>query len=519
MAASPETPVPSPDKIQQPTHLVLAAVATIMLVAALGQTIVTTVIPTIVAELGGLEYLTWVITAYLLASTVGAPIYGKLGDLYGRKIVLQAGVLIFLAGSVVCGLAFDMTVLVIGRAIQGFGGGGLMVVAMAVVADVLPARERGKAQGLLGGVFGVATVIGPLIGGFLAENLSWHWIFFVNLPVGITALIVLAAVLKPTGRRIKHRIDYAGAALLATILSSIVLIASLGGRNFAWDSWQIILLGSILIAAIIAFVLVERAASEPVLPLDLFAINNFVVSNSVGFIIGIVMFGTITFMPLYLQLVKGVSPAVSGMLVLPLMFGLIGSSALAGRIMSATGKYRWMPIASTAVLAIASLLFTTLSPETDIWTVMAFLLITGVGVGPVMAIGVTAVQNAVPVRHLGVGTASVNMFRLTGGALGTAVFGAIFATGLSASLSGLMPGASGVGSLSAEQVEALPVGIRDQVLHAITDALHPMFWTGVALSLLAVGIALLLREHPLSDQLHGPSAEAPAGADPMPSAK
>ena len=344
-----------------PVRLIILAAASVLFVASLGQTIVSTALPIIVGDLGGLDHITWVITAYLLASTVGAPICGKLGDLYGRKVVLQVAIALFLAGAVLAGLAQDMAQMVAGRAVQGLAGGGLIVVSMALVADVLPPRDRGRVQGWLGGVFGVSTVIGPLLGGFIVERLSWHWVFFVNLPVGLLALGVLSAVLRSPAERVRHRIDYAGAILLATLLSSTVLVANMGGTAFGWTSPQVLALGAVAVGSLLAFVAVESRAAEPILPLSLFKINNFLVANAVGFLVGCAMFGTITFLPLYLQTVKGVSPATSGLFLVPMMAGLIGGSMLAGRQMSRTGRYKRLPILSTAVLAAAMLVMSTLA--------------------------------------------------------------------------------------------------------------------------------------------------------------
>lgn len=491
----------------QPVRLILTAVATVLFLASLGQTVVSTALPVIVADLGGMEHVTWVITAYLLASTIGAPVFGKLGDMFGRKIVMQVGIAIFLTGSVVSGLAWNMWLIVLGRAVQGFGGGGLIVVAMALVADVLPARERGKVQGLLGAVFGISTVVGPLLGGFVVQQLNWHWIFFLNLPVGLVALLVLGVALRGSKKRQKRRVDYAGAALLAAFLSAAVLVSSIGGSIQPWSSVPVLTLIALGLVALAGFVLVEARAQEPILPLSLFANNNFLVVNAVGFLVGTAMFGAITFLPLFLQVVKGVSPATSGLFLLPMMAGLISTSALAGQWMTRTGRYKLLPILSTAVLAAGMLLLSTLSLATPLWQVACFMLVTGIGIGPVMSIGVAAVQNAVPVAMLGVATASANMFRLIGGSLGTAAFGAMFAAGLA----GRMPrtlgaaaretgadGSVGLSMLDARAVAALPPGLRESVLDNFSQALHPVFLVAAGLGLLASFLSMLLRELPLS---------------------
>lgn len=487
---------------ERPVRLVIAAAAAVLFLASLGQTIVSTALPIIVGDLRGLDHITWVITAYLLASTVGAPICGKLGDMYGRRVVLQGAIAMFLLGSVVCGLAGSMAQMVAGRAIQGLAGGGLIVVSMAVVADVLPPRDRGRAQGALGGVFGVSTVIGPLIGGFIVQNLSWHWVFFVNLPVGLVALGVLAAVLPGRADAVRHRIDYAGAALLATLLSATVLLANLGGTAYPWASAPIVGLGVVAALALGAFVAVEMRAPEPILPLSLFGINNFVVANSVGFLVGCAMFGTITFMPLYLQTVQGVSPATSGLFLVPMMAGLIGTSIVAGQVMSRTGRYRRLPILSTAVLTVAMLLMATLSSGTPLWLITVYMLLTGIGIGPVMSVGVAAIQNAVPASMLGVGTASANMFRLIGGSLGTSAFGAMFAAGMAARVATLLPGEmAGIGSLDATAVARLPEATRGEVLTAFAQSLQPVFLAAAAMAGLACAISFALRETTMSADL------------------
>lgn len=483
------------------TRIALAAVALTLLFASLGQTIVTTAMPVMAADLGGMDHMTWVITAYLLASTIGAPVAGKLGDLYGRKVVVQAGIFVFLAGATLAGLAQSMGVLIAGRAVQGLGGGGLIVVAMAIVADVLPARQRGQAQGMMGAVFGVSTVIGPLIGGFLVDALSWHWIFFANFPVGLLALVVLHGALPNVKRDTAVRLDVAGAFLLATLLSVAVLVSNLGGTVLPWSSVELIGLAGFGLAALLAFILVERRAAEPVLPMGLFRNNTFLVVNTVGFMVGVAMFGTITFLPLYLQVVQGVTPAVSGLFLTPMMVGLIASSAGAGRVMSRTGRYKWMPVLSTALLALSMLSLSTLAPGTSLWLVALSMVLVGLGLGPVFSIGVAAIQNDISRDMLGVGTASANMFRLIGGSVGTAGFGALFSANLARNLDGDLPAGagSGIGSISAEMVSHLPLQAQRDVFAGFSDALHPVFWIAAGLAALACLISLRLRDVPMPE--------------------
>lgn len=487
----------------QPVRLILAAVATVLLCASLGQTVVSAALPVIVTDLGGLEHMTWLITAYLLASTVSAPIYGKLGDLFGRKVVIQAGLVVFTLGSLLCAGAQNMGMIVAGRAVQGLGAGGLIVVSMAVVGDILPPRDRGKVQGMLGAVFGLSTVIGPLIGGLLVQTLGWHSIFFVNVPVAVVAFVTLGVALKSRAR-VRRQIDYAGAVLMTMFLSATVLVANIGGSTMPWLSPTVLGLGAAALAALAGFVWREAHATEPVMPLALFRNNNFVVVNLVGFMVGVAMFGAITFVPLFMQTVKGLSPTASGIMLLPMMVGLIGTSALAGRAISRTGRYKLFPILSTGVLAAGMALMSTIAAETPIWRIAIYLFVAGIGIGPVMSTGVTAIQNAVPVSMLGVGTASANMFRMIGGSIGTAAFGAIFAMRLADLLDGQLPdelAQGGLGSLSPAVVNSLPEAARLAITHGFAEALHPIFQTASALALLACLISLALRELPLSTSL------------------
>lgn len=481
----------------------LIAISLILLFASLGQTIVTTAVPVMVADLGGMELMTWVITAYLLASTIGAPVAGKLGDLFGRKVVVQFSILVFLVGATIAGLAQSMGMLVAGRAVQGLGGGALIVLAMALVADVLPPRKRGQAQGMLGAVFGISTLIGPLIGGFLVETLNWHWIFFANFPVGLLALVVLQMALPNARHHETVHLDWIGAMLLAMILSVAVLISNLGGSVLAWSSPELLALIGLGLAAVAGFILAEGRARDPILPLALFANNTFLVVNTVGFLVGVSMFTTITFMPLYLQVVQGISPAVSGLFLTPMMFGLVASSALAGSVMTRSGRYRWMPILSTALLTLAMLSLSILSEGSSLWQIGLSMILVGLGLGPIFSIGVAAIQNDIPSRMLGVGTASANMFRLIGGSVGTAAFGALFSANLARNLAGELPAdvGTGIGSISAEMVSRLPPQTQHQVFEGFSAALHPVFWTAAGLAALACIVSLKLREVPLSDGL------------------
>ena len=505
--AETESGLPDP-KIRR---LTMITVALTLFLASTGQSIVSTALPEIVSDLGGLSYITWVVTAYLLASTIGAPIAGKLGDMYGRKIVLQFGIAIFLVGGWIAGAAWTMPMLVGGRIIQGFGGGSLIVVAMAVVADLLPPRERAKAQGMLSGVFGVSTVLGPLVGGFLVQTVGWHWIFFVNIPFGIAAFTVLSRTLKAPDEQAKHKMDYLGAVLLMALLSSVVLIASLGGSTLAWSSTPMLVLMAVAALAVLGFVLAERRAAEPVLPLDLFRIRNFLAANGVNVLIGMAMFGTISFIPMFLQVVKGVPPAESGVYMIAMMAGLITLSFTAGRVMTYTGRFKFLPNISTVVLAAALLMLSTVGPETPLWQITLNLFFVGVGIGPTMSVGIVAIQTAVPREHLGVGTASANMFRLTGGSVGTSVFGAIFNHGLGEHVQPLLPQIERVQDITTTLVAELEPALQAQVVQGFSDALSPLFLVGAVAAVLACIASLCLEEKGLgpSEPLKRDAEEAP----------
>ena len=489
---------------QPARRLVFGGLLLVMLLAALDQTIVATALPTIVGDLGGLSHISWVVTAYLLAQTAVTPLYGKLGDMYGRKIVLQAGLVVFLLGSALCGLSQNLDELIAFRALQGLGGGGLMVSAQAAIGDVVPPRERGRYTGLFGAVFGLASVAGPLLGGFLTGHLSWRWIFYVNLPLGVLALFVLAATLPAAATRVHHVVDYLGTALLAGGLSAIVLATSLGGNSYAWGSPVIVGMGVGGVLLLLAFVFAERWAREPVLPLRLLANRVFSVTGAVGFVVGFALFGAVTYLPLFLQVVKGASPTGSGLQLLPLMGGLLITSIASGQVITRTGRYKPFPIAGTAVMTLGLYLLSTLSPTSSTPAIFLFMFILGLGLGMVMQVLVLAVQNAVDYSDLGVATSGATLFRSVGGSLGTAALGAIFSNRLSSELKRVSPSGAALHTststqVSPKQIASLPMGLRTSYLHAFTNSLNTVFAVASAVAVAAFALSWFIRQLPLRE--------------------
>jgi EmrB/QacA subfamily drug resistance transporter len=488
-----------------------------MFLAALDQTIVSTALPTIVGDLGGLNHLSWVVTSYLLASTVSTPVYGKLGDMFGRKPVFLAAILIFLAGSMLAGLSQSMAELIGFRALQGIGAGGLMVGAQAIIADIVPPRERGRYMGLIGSVFAVASVAGPLLGGFLVDNLSWRWVFYVNLPVGALAVLIVSTRLHLHTPHTRHRIDYLGTGLLAGGVGALILLTTWGGTQYPWGSSTIVGLGIVGAVLIAVFAWWEQRVTEPILPLHLFRSRVFSVASAMGFTIGMAMFGAIIFIPLFLQIVYAVSPTSSGLRTIPLMAGLLTASILSGRAISRMGRYKAFPIAGTAILVVGMYLLSRLDVGTPSWVASAYMVVVGVGLGLVMQVLVLVVQNDARPQEIGVATSSATFFRSVGGAFGVAIFGTIFASRLSHRLAGLPRSVtahlgSGV-QLNPKQIDQLPSHVRLEVLHAFAHSLHGVFLFGMALAAVPFVLSWFLREVPLRTSI----ARAAEGAPPEPS--
>jgi EmrB/QacA subfamily drug resistance transporter len=487
-------------------RLIFAALLLVLLLASLDQTIVSTALPTIVGDLGGIQHLSWVVTAYLLASTVSGPVYGKLGDLYGRKIVLQTAIVIFLVGSALCGASQNMTELIAFRALQGLGAGGLIVTTIAVVGDIIPPRERGRYQGYFGGVFGISTVIGPLIGGFLVDNLSWRWIFYVNLPIGALALGVIGSAFHARADKVQHKIDYLGAGVLAGGLSAIVLYTSLGGTTYGWSSPEMVATLVVGVVLLVLFPFVERRAAEPILPLELFRNRIFDATSAIGFIVGLALFGAVTFLPFYFQVVKGYSATKSGLLLTPMMAGLLITSILSGNLISRFGRYKPFPIFGTAVMTLGVFLLSRLSVSTPTWQAALFLLILGLGLGSVIQVLVLAVQNAVPYRLLGVATSGSTLSRQIGGSIGVAAFGAIFSNELSNQLASRLPGGAAAHIPKAANpavLAHLPPAIHAQYVASVAAALRPVFVAAAGFTFLAFLLTWLLREIPLRQTAPG----------------
>jgi EmrB/QacA subfamily drug resistance transporter len=483
--------------------LVFSGLMLVMFMAALDGTIVSTALPTIAGDLGGLDKISWVVTAYLLAQTAVCPLYGKLGDQLGRKRVLQAALVIFLAGSALSGQSQSMTELIIFRALQGLGGGGLMVGAQAAIADVVSPRERGRYVGAFGAAFGVATVLGPVLGGALTA-IDWRWIFYVNLPVGVVALVVLQATLPGAGERTQHRIDYLGTALLAGSLSFLIVLTTLGGSTYAWGSPEIVGFGVLSAVLLVGFIVVEQRVAEPVIPPALWRNRVFSVTGGIGLVVGLALFGGTTYIPLFLQVVNGATPTESGLQLLPMMLGLLLTSIGSGQVITRTGRYKPYPIVGCAVMAGGLLLLSTMDASTSGTEASLFMFVFGLGIGLVMQVLVLAVQNAVEYDQLGVATSGSTLFRLIGGSLGTALLGSIFTNGLDDRLAARLPVSGEVKELETSGVDPsavadLPPDIQNAYVDAFAGSLDRVFVVAACLAFAAFVLAWFLEERPLRD--------------------
>jgi EmrB/QacA subfamily drug resistance transporter len=505
-AASVTVQAPGAEEHIERTHaeimVIVTALMLCMLLAALDQTIVSTALPRIASDLHGLSKYSWVATSYLLTSAVATPLYGKISDMFGRKKILQSAIIIFLVGSALCGVSQTMNQLIFFRGLQGIGAGGLMTLVLATVGDVVSPRQRGKYQGYFSAVFAIASVIGPLLGGLFTDHLSWRWVFYINLPIGIFALFAIAARLHLPVKRAQHKIDFIGSGLLTVSVVSLLLATVWGGVNYPWGSSQIIGLFATSIIGTILFVWCEHFAAEPIIPLELFKGSVFRISGILSFLVGMVMFGALIFLPEYQQLVRGDSATKSGLMLLPLVGGLMVASLSAGRLISKFGRYRIFPIIGTILLPISFWLFTHIAVDTSRLYLGIWMVVLGVGIGFVMPVLTLAVQNAVDRKYLGTATSIVTFFRSIGSSLGAAIFGAILTNRLAYHLDHTLPGHVGTSvaknfTSGATSLSQLPTNTIHTVLVAFANSFHDVFLLAIPFAILAFITALFLRETPL----------------------
>lgn len=495
---------------------IFSALMVAMLLASLDQMIFATALPTIVGELGGVDHMTWVITAYLLAETIMLPIYGKLGDLIGRKSLFIAALSIFLLGSCIGGIATSMTLLIAGRAVQGIGAGGLMILSQAIIADVVPPRERGRYMGVMGGVFGLSAVLGPLLGGWFTEGPGWRWAFWMNVPLGIVAIAVAAVVLRLRHARVAFRWDYLGTAFMIGAATTLILFSTWGGSRYAWSDPVIVGLLVGFIISVAGLIAAERRAADPIVPLDFFAHRNFALTTVVGLVLGITMFGVLGYLPTYMQMVHGYNATEAGYMMIPMLVSMMGTSMWTGRRITRTGHYRGFPIVGMVVVFVSVLAFSTLTPETPVWIIGAYLFLLGLGLGLSLQVLVLIVQNTLPASVVGTATAVNNFFRQIGSSLGAALVGGVFVGNLGNLLDSRLPAA--VSQLPAEQqaqlaqkggldtnsitpslIDALPAPIRDTFVSSYNDALTPVFLYVMPMVVLSFVLLLCIKHEKLRE--------------------
>ncbi|MDX2854036.1 MDR family MFS transporter [Streptomyces sp. PA03-3a] len=510
MAETAETP-------QRSVRVVLFGLMIAMLLAMLDNMIIGTAMPTIVGELGGLEHLSWVVTAYTLATAASTPVWGKLGDLYGRKGIFMSSIVIFLIGSALSGMAQDMGQLIAFRAVQGLGAGGLIVGVMAIIGDLIPPRERGKYQGMMAGVMAVAMIGGPLVGGYITDNWGWRWSFYINLPLGVVALFMISAVLHLPKKQIKTSIDYLGTVLLTVGITSLVLLTTWGGNQYEWGSPQILGLLVLGVAALAGFLYVETRVSEPVIPLHIFHSRNFSLISVIGFLVGFVMFGAMTFLPLFQQIVQGASATNSGLLLLPLLLSMMVVSLIAGRVTTQTGKYKIFPIVGGGLMTVGLYLLSTMDTGTSRFVSGVWMAVLGAGMGFLMQITMLIAQNSVEMKDMGVGSSSSTLFRTIGGSFGVALFGAIFTHQVQNTMTDrLGEAAAGATSGSAQMDPAglakLAPPVKDAYLHAVAGGTHHVFLWGAVVSVIGFLLAFFVKEIPLRSAPTAPSTEEAVAA-------
>jgi EmrB/QacA subfamily drug resistance transporter len=480
--------------------IVLPGLLLALIIAMLDQLVVSTALPRIVGDLHGINHLAWVVTAYILASTITTPLYGKLGDLYGRKRWLMTAIVIFLIGSALSGLAHSMDQLILFRAIQGLGAGGLMVGAIATIGDMVSPRERGQYMGYMMAAMTLAMIAGPLVGGAITQSWGWRWIFYINMPIGIAALAYLYFTLHLPRKVVQHKIDYLGAAVIAIGATAIVLMTTWGGTQYAWGSWQILSLGGLIVVALASFFLVESRAAEPILPLHVFKVRNFSLASGMSFLLGLAMLGAMTFLPLYQQTVQHASPTGSGLLLIPMMLGATSTSLLSGLVTSRTGRYKILPIIGGVIMTLGLWLLTHLGTDTSRLTSALYFVVLGIGMGFLMQITSLIVQNSVGLADMGVASSSRAFFQQIGGSIGVSLFGVIFVRKLNDAMAARLPGAhlaSSGGQFNPLTIVHLPTTIRDAAFYAISHAEDSVFiWTIPATAAVFL-LALFIKEIPL----------------------